>query len=86
MVATATGEDGTAAQTAATATQSTQKPKDTPKPKSVRQYKVVRGDTLVSIARKYDCQIGELAKANTIKGPRYTVRPGQRLTLQGCGG
>ncbi|MFZ2752705.1 MAG: transglycosylase SLT domain-containing protein [Lysobacteraceae bacterium] len=81
----ATGVDGTVAPAEAPA-QDKPKPKDTPKPKAARQHKVERGDTLVSIARKYSCDLGDLAKANGIKGPRYTVRPGQRLKLQGCGG
>ena len=50
----------------------------------MRQHKIERGDTLASIARKYDCRIGELAQANGIKAPRYTVKPGQRIKLQGC--
>lgn len=83
VVATATGVDGTVAPPEA---QDKPKPKDTPKPKAARQHKVERGDTLVSIARKYSCDLRDLAKANSIKGPRYTVRPGQRLTLQGCAG
>jgi membrane-bound lytic murein transglycosylase D len=82
VVATATGVDGTVAPPEA---QDKPKPKDTPKPKAARQHKVERGDTLVSIARRYSCDLGDLAKANGIKGPRYTVRPGQRLKLQGCG-
>jgi membrane-bound lytic murein transglycosylase D len=83
VVATATGEDGTAAPTA---TSVERKPAPQPKPKPVRQHRVERGDTLMSIARRYDCEIAALAKANAIKAPRYTVKPGQRLKLQGCGG
>ncbi len=91
VVATATGEDGTVAAVGAQAQanpkpRETEKPKNTPKPKAARQHKVERGDTLVSIARKYACDTGDLAKANGLKGPRYTVRPGQRLKLQGCSG
>jgi membrane-bound lytic murein transglycosylase D len=55
-----------------------------PKPKPVGQHKVGRGDTLASIARKYDCEVPELAKANGLKGPRYSVKLGQRIKLQGC--
>jgi membrane-bound lytic murein transglycosylase D len=40
----------------------------------------------MSIARRYSCRIDELARANGLKAPRYTVRPGQSLRLQGCGG
>jgi membrane-bound lytic murein transglycosylase D len=85
VVATATGVDGTVAPVEASV-QDKPKPKDTAKPKAARQHKVERGDTLVSIARRYSCDLGGLAKANGIKGPRYTVRPGQRLKLQSCDG
>jgi membrane-bound lytic murein transglycosylase D len=91
QVATATGEDGTVAP-AADAEQNKPKPEETPKaqgkqkPKQARQHKVERGDTLVSIARRYSCDVGDLAKANGLKAPRYSVRLGQRLKLQGCGG
>lgn len=84
VVATATGEDGTAVPAGSAAPPVAEKPKDKPKP--VRQHKVARGDTLMSISRKYDCRIGELAKANGLKAPRYTVKPGQRIKLQGCEG
>lgn len=83
VVATATGEEGTVAEAKP---QDKPKPKETPKAKPVRQHKVGRGDTLVSIARKYTCDVGDLAKANSLKGPRYAVRLGQRLKLQSCGG
>jgi membrane-bound lytic murein transglycosylase D len=49
-----------------------------------RDYSVQRGETLTSIARKFQCDTGELAKANDIKPPRYGIRPGQRLRLEGC--
>lgn len=86
VIGTATGEDGTAVPAQATSSTAMPKPQNTPKPKPVRQHKVARGDTLMSIARRYDCRIGELAKANAIKAPRYTVKPGQRIKLQGCEG
>ena len=91
QVATATGEDGTVAP-AANAGQGKRKSEEKPKaqgkqkPKQARQHKVERGDTLVSIARRYSCDVGDLAKANGLKGPRFSVRLGQRLKLQGCDG
>ena len=98
VTATATGQDGTAAPAtgdAAAQTTTTPKPQDKPraqdkpkpkpKPKPVRRHRVARGDTLTSIARKYDCDLSDLAKANRIKGPRYPVKPGQQITLAGCG-
>ena len=85
VVANATGVDGTVAPDEAEA-QGKSKPTNSAKPKAARLHKVERGDTLMSISRRYDCQIGELAKANRLKAPRYTVRPGQRIKLQGCGG
>lgn len=49
-----------------------------------REHRVVRGDTLVGIARRYSCDTKTLAKANDLKAPRYMIRPGQRLELEGC--
>lgn len=44
-------------------------------------YKVKRGDTLVSIARKYDMSAGQLAVLNGFKTWRTRVKIGQRLNL-----
>jgi membrane-bound lytic murein transglycosylase D len=55
-----------------------------PVPVQPRHYSVQRGETLTSIARKFQCSTGDLAKANGIKAPRYAIRPGQRLKLEGC--
>jgi membrane-bound lytic murein transglycosylase D len=49
-----------------------------------REYSVQRGETLTSIARKFGCSTGQLAKANRIVGPRFRIRPGQLLQLEGC--
>ena len=49
-----------------------------------RQHRVVRGDTLVSISRRYSCDTKVLAKANDLKAPRYRLQQGQRLKLEGC--
>ena len=57
------------------------KPAKAAAPKS---YKVQRGDTLSSIARKQGCDIGGLAKANKLKAPGYAIKPGQTLSLAGC--
>ena len=48
-------------------------------------YTVQRGETLTSIARKFDCDLGDFAKANKLKAPKYAIRPGQALKLDGCG-
>ena len=40
--------------------------------------------TLTAIARRFQCDLKDLAKANGIKAPRYSIRPGQRLSLAGC--
>ena len=47
-----------------------------------RMHVVKPGDTLSSIARTYDVEVGALAKANDIGSP-YTLSVGQRLTLPG---
>jgi membrane-bound lytic murein transglycosylase D len=49
-----------------------------------RNYSVQRGETLTSIAQKFQCDMRELATANDVRGPRYEIRPGQRLRLESC--
>lgn len=61
----------------------TGKPANTPPRR--RNYRVQRGETLSSIAEKFQCAASDLAQANGIRGPRYALRPGQRLRLEGCG-
>jgi membrane-bound lytic murein transglycosylase D len=51
-----------------------------------KQYKVKRGDSLMAIARVHNCDITELAKGNKLRGPGYTIVPGQKLQLKGCDG
>ena len=55
------------------------------KAKAPREHRVERGDTLNSVSRRFSCDLDELAKANKLRAPRYTLRPGQRLVLKGCG-
>jgi membrane-bound lytic murein transglycosylase D len=57
-----------------------------PKPAKPKSHKVQRGETLTSIARKFDCDLGDFAKANKVKAPKYAIRPGQSLKLEGCKG
>lgn len=45
-----------------------------------RSYVVKGGDTLSSIARRYDVDVNTLAKSNDIRSP-YTLSVGQRLTI-----
>jgi len=49
-------------------------------------YTVRSGDSLASIARRHHCSVPSLARANGIKAPRYLIRAGQKLRLQGCRG
>ncbi|WP_147651186.1 transglycosylase SLT domain-containing protein [Vulcaniibacterium gelatinicum] len=53
-------------------------------PAAPQQYQVQRGETLFSISRKFQCAPMELARANGLDGPRYLIRPGQQLMLEGC--
>lgn len=55
-----------------------------PKAEQVRDYRVARGDTLGRIAQKFKCEVKELARANGLRAPGYSVRPGQEIKLQGC--
>lgn len=56
------------------------------KPAKPSSYTVKRGETLTAIAQKFQCDMGDLAKANKLKAPRYSIRPGQKLKLNGCEG
>ncbi len=56
------------------------------KPAKPTSYTVQRGETLTAIARKFQCDTGDLAKANKLKAPRFAIRPGQKLKLTGCEG
>lgn len=55
-----------------------------PTPAAPRSHRVARGETLVSISQRYACDTKVLAAANDLKAPRYALRAGQVLTLQGC--
>jgi len=54
------------------------------KPAKVAKHKVARGETLTAISKKFQCDMRELAEANRIKAPRYSIKPGQTLKLEGC--
>ena len=60
------------------------KPEKPAKPAKPKTYKVQRGDSLNGIARKFDCDLSDFAKANKLKAPKYAIRPGQSLKLEGC--
>ena len=47
-------------------------------------YVVKRGDSLHSIASARRCQVARLAAANGISKPKYLIRVGQKLRLDGC--
>lgn len=81
---TSTGGDAVANADAASATPVPSKPK--PQPPKPKTHKVKRGETLSSIVRKFDCDLGDLARANKLKAPKYAIKPGQSLRLEGCKG
>ena len=49
-------------------------------PLTAKYYTVVRGDTLFSIAWRFDFDYKKLAKANGISAP-YMIKPGRRIKL-----
>ncbi len=56
-----------------------------PKAPKTRTYIVRKGDTLAAIARKSSCgNVKDIAAANGLRGPHYTLKPGQALKLPGC--
>jgi len=52
---------------------------------AVRLHRVKDGETLGAIARQHRCNLRTLASANNIRAPRYFLRVGQQLRLEGCG-
>src|SRR5690606_41359362 len=77
---TVTLPDGTVIQQSAAQTAAA----PTPAPARPRTHRVASGETLNAIARRYSCEVRALAAANGIKPPRYALRAGQTLKLQGC--
>jgi membrane-bound lytic murein transglycosylase D len=78
--APATTQGGTgAAETAAAAATAA-------RPNPPRVHRVVRGETLRAIARRYGCDLRDLARLNRIKPPRFQIRSGQTLKLGDCRG
>ncbi|WP_246189383.1 lytic transglycosylase [Pseudoxanthomonas kalamensis] len=59
-------------------------PPPKPKPKPARTYRVKAGDSLGRIAQRNGCSLKTLARANGVHAPRYSVRQGQVLKLEGC--
>jgi membrane-bound lytic murein transglycosylase D len=49
-----------------------------------REHRVSRGETLIAVAARYDCDRDVLARENGLEPPRYALRQGQRLKLVGC--
>lgn len=52
--------------------------------KAPAEHRVASGETVTSIARRYQCATSDLIDANGLKGPGYSIRPGQVLKLKGC--
>jgi membrane-bound lytic murein transglycosylase D len=55
-----------------------------PKKEQAREYRVAKGDTLGRISQRFQCDLKKLARANKLKAPAYSVRPGQELKLESC--
>ncbi len=55
-----------------------------PKPAPARTHRVAKGETLGRIAQRYQCNLQQLASANNLRAPAYTVRQGQAIKLTGC--
>jgi len=61
------------------------RPSRTPRSSPPRTHSVKKGEVLGSIAKRYRCNLKTLASANNIRAPRYVLKVGQRLRLEGCG-
>jgi membrane-bound lytic murein transglycosylase D len=69
----------------AAAEQAPAQPRPVP-PATPKTHKVQRGETVNGIARKFGCDLRDFVKANKLKAPKYAIRPGQPLALEGCKG
>ncbi|MEZ5544405.1 MAG: transglycosylase SLT domain-containing protein [Lysobacteraceae bacterium] len=47
-------------------------------------YVVRKGDSLHAIAKRHGCTVQTLARSNSVRAPKYLIKPGQRLSLSGC--
>lgn len=57
------------------------KAKSAKKQASKRTYTVRRGDTLYSIAQRFDVSVTELARWNNLRGKAGSLKPGQRVVV-----
>lgn len=57
---------------------------EAPKAKAPRTVTVRKGDTLAAIAGRTGCGSRQIAAANKLRAPHYTIKPGQVLKLDGC--
>lgn len=55
-----------------------------PKAKQAREYRIAKGDTLGRIAQRFQCDLKQLARANGLRAPGYSVRQGQTIRLESC--
>lgn len=53
-------------------------------PPPPRMYSSQRGETVYSIAKKFECAVETLAQVNGLEVSHLAIRPGQRLRLEGC--
>ncbi|MCD9086569.1 transglycosylase SLT domain-containing protein [Stenotrophomonas sp. SY1] len=60
------------------------RPAPAPARRAARSYTVAKGDTLGRIASRFQCEVPVLARANGLRAPAYSIRPGQSLKLEGC--
>lgn len=56
-------------------------PTKSPAPRVQRVHEVVRGDTLLSLSRRYGVSVGAIVTANRLPSERAKLRPGQRLVI-----